>query len=197
MADDPPLWAPTTSPANEPYLQLREGAINNDITLLQRALQANVSINALFPRFPGEGTTALHEAASRGNVDAVRYLIAASAEIDIEEFSDTNQFDEDKPLYCAAKGAHSEVVRVLLEAGADPSLLGSGDNTPFAAVLDMPHFPTELNGAKAPIDVRHIATILAFIDHGLDLNDRDNFMDLTIVSLPSSIFISPLIIYCN
>ena len=56
----------------------------------------------------------LHDAASEGNLEIVRRLIATGA--------DVNAFDEDSfltPLHYAAKAEHQEVAKFLLESGAN------------------------------------------------------------------------------
>ena len=174
------FWVPIASNEGVPYIQLREAAIQNNVALFEDVMKAKIDINALFPTESGEGTTALHVAARKGSVDVIRLLIKHGAQIDIREFSDTNQFDDDTPLYCAAKSAQNDAVQVFLEAGANPTLLGSGDNTPFAAVLDTRCSSARFGDKTSPTE-QEIATVNAFIDHGLDINNRHNFNDATVV----------------
>ena len=82
------IWASDS----EPYAQLREGAISNDITLLKKALEAKVNVDVLFHVGPRAGSTSLHEAARRSHADAVRYLIDAGANIDINDKNSSSQF---------------------------------------------------------------------------------------------------------
>ncbi|MCJ1334690.1 hypothetical protein MMC10_011402 [Thelotrema lepadinum] len=173
------FWVPIASNEGVPYIQLREAAIQNNVALFEDVMKAKIDINALFPTESGEGTTALHVAARKGSVDVIRLLIKHGAQIDIREFSDTNQFDDDTPLYCAAKSAQNDAVQVFLEAGANPTLLGSGDNTPFAAVLDTRCSSARFGDKTSPTE-QEIATVNAFIDHGLDINNRHNFNDATV-----------------
>jgi uncharacterized protein len=61
----------------------------------------------------------LMAAVTRGDVDEVRRLIAAGVEID-ERFPIVNGFnDAHTPLLVAARDGHTEIARLLLEAGAD------------------------------------------------------------------------------
>jgi ankyrin repeat protein/ketosteroid isomerase-like protein len=61
----------------------------------------------------------LMAAVTTGDVDEVRRLIAAGAEID-ERFPAVNGFnDAHTPLLVAARDGHTEIARLLLEAGAD------------------------------------------------------------------------------
>ncbi|KAI9690172.1 MAG: Ankyrin-2 [Bathelium mastoideum] len=179
MARRSRFWAPVTSDSGKAYNQLRQAVIKNDSALLKDAMESKIDLNALFVDEPGEGTTALHEAARRGHVDVIHLLIENGAEIDIREASDTNQFNDDTPLYCAARSAQSKAVHALLEAGADPTLLGSGDNAPFAAVLDMSCYSAKF-GHQVEINEQQLATIDAFIAGGVDINDRQSFQDATV-----------------
>ena len=61
----------------------------------------------------------LYEAATRGDVDAVRRLLDGGAEADAP-----NEY-ENTPLMEAASHGRTEIVRMLLEAGADPRRLNS------------------------------------------------------------------------
>lgn len=55
----------------------------------------------------------VHAAARGGNVEALRVLLAASADVHAK---DDNGFT---PLHWAARNGHAEVVRILLDADAD------------------------------------------------------------------------------
>lgn len=90
----------------------------------------------------------LHAAAHAGDVDEVRRLIAAGADVDAKsEFGGT-------ALMAAAERAHVEVVRLLLEAGADPSRADYLGNAPlhWAAV-------------RGPAE-----SVRLLITHGADVN---------------------------
>src|SRR5215813_15241125 len=62
---------------------------------------------------PGEGWTELHEAARRGNLDAVRRLLEHGADPNAREPGDNTT-----PLHWAAAHGHVDIVRALLDAGA-------------------------------------------------------------------------------
>ena len=69
------------------------------------------------------GWTALHYAASAGNVDIVTALLARSAEINALSPNRTT------PLMMAARGDHPEVCRLLIAKNADPTLTNDRDLT--------------------------------------------------------------------
>lgn len=64
----------------------------------------------------GDNGTALRAAASRGEVETVRSLLASGARVD-----DANEYGATALILACMRG-HADVVRVLLEAGADPDL---------------------------------------------------------------------------
>ncbi|MFK7852817.1 MAG: ankyrin repeat domain-containing protein [Granulosicoccus sp.] len=69
---------------------------------------------------------AIHDAVKVGNLDEVVALLDAGADINESDYFVGG------PLFIAAGRPDTEVVRVLLERGADPDLVGeSGDNTPL------------------------------------------------------------------
>ena len=70
-----------------------------------------------------KGWTALHYAASVGNVEIVKLLLDSSAYIDAESPNQTT------PLMMAARSKKREVCKLLIEEGADPSLINQRDLT--------------------------------------------------------------------
>lgn len=67
------------------------------------------------------GWTALHYAASIGNVEIIKVLLEHSAYIDAESPNKTT------PLMMAARGDHADACRLLIDEGADPTLVNERD----------------------------------------------------------------------
>lgn len=63
------------------------------------------------------GWTALHYAASVGSIGIIKLLLEHSAEIDAESPNKTT------PLMMAARGDHADACRLLVDEGADPTLV--------------------------------------------------------------------------
>lgn len=101
----------------------------------------------------GDGSTALHDAAEAGNVDRVRALISAGAEID-----PTTRIGAYTPLHLAASAGSDDAVLALLEAGADPQ--AATENGDVRAL----HFAAA--GGS-------VAAIRALLDAGADVNARE------------------------
>jgi hypothetical protein len=100
-------------------------AENNALPCLPRALDA-LPRRLGRPLTPEELTPALALAPWRGGVDVVRLLLAAGAP--------AGGLQQPRPLYTAAVGLRPDVVRILLEAGADPEAALEGTGVPAAAV---------------------------------------------------------------
>jgi len=83
---------------------------SSSAAIVQKLLAAGVSANATGPY----GETALHTCARAGNVDGTKALIARGASLDAGD-----NWRGQTPLMWATAQKHPDVMRVLIEAGAD------------------------------------------------------------------------------
>lgn len=135
------------------------GAAGSDVPLIEAAKSADAAaVRALLEQEPGsvtatepDGTTALHYAAHRGDLETVGTLLAAGAHVDA-----VTRYGV-RPLALAAENGDAAVVRRLLTAGADPN--GS-----------QPGGETALLTAARTGDTE---TIRALIAHGADVDARE------------------------
>ena len=135
------------------------GAASSDVPLIEAAKSADAAaVRALLEQEPGsvtatepDGTTALHYAVHRGDLDTVETLLAAGARVDA-----VTRYGV-RPLALAAENGDAAVVRRLLAAGADPN--GS-----------QPGGETALMTAARTGDTE---TIRALIAHGADVAARE------------------------
>lgn len=89
-------------------------AINNQINLAEVLIERGADVNR-------KGWTPLHYAATRGHREMMRLLLDHSAYIDSESANGTT------PLMMAAYAAPPLAVKLLLEEGADPTLVNHGN----------------------------------------------------------------------
>ncbi len=135
------------------------GAASSDVPLIEAAKSADAAaVRALLEQEPGsvtatepDGTTALHYAVHRGDLDTVETLLAAGARVDA-----VTRYGV-RPLALAAENGDAAIVRRLLTAGADPN--GS-----------QPGGETALMTAARTGDTE---TIRALIAHGADVAARE------------------------
>jgi ankyrin repeat protein len=127
---------------------IADAAMHGDAAAVRALLKKGVDVNEA----QGDGTTALHWAAIKGNADIAQMLIFAGANLRA-----TTRLGGYTPLYLAAKGGHSAVVASLLAAGADPKVTTTNGATPLMI-------------ASAAGDTK---TITALIENGSDLNAKD------------------------
>jgi ankyrin repeat protein len=96
--------------------RLHHAASSGDVEETKALLEEGLPINA----FDDLSRTALHYAVIGGHIPAVRFLIDAGA--------DVNAHEEEKigetPLGAVAANCSFDMAKILVEAGADPTILG-------------------------------------------------------------------------
>jgi ankyrin repeat protein len=96
--------------------------MNGDRTALQTLLAAKVDVNAA----QGDGTTALHWAAYRDDLEMARLLLKAGANVKA-----TTRLGDYTPLFLAAKNGNAEMIDLLLKAGSDVNGATHAGTTPL------------------------------------------------------------------
>ena len=122
--------------------------MNGDRDGVKALLKKGLDVNEA----QGDGTTALHWAAIKGDAELAQMLIFAGANVRA-----TTRIGAYTPLYLAAKGGHSGVVAALLAAGADAKAVTSNGTTPLMI-------------AAAAGDTKSITSL---IENGADINAKD------------------------
>jgi len=106
-------------------MDLLEAAAAGDLDRLSHLLQSDRHVPVDAPS--GDGFTAVHFAAFFGRAEAARLLVTHGADIDAHGTG----WMTGTPLHSAVSGRHTDVVGVLLEAGANPDVRQSGGWTPL------------------------------------------------------------------
>lgn len=131
-----------------PSAPIADAARQGDRVAVKALLKQGLDVNAA----QGDGTTALHWAAGKGDLELTHTLLYAGANVKA-----STRLGSYTPLYLAAKGGHSAVVSALLAAGANPKAVTSNGTTPLMM-------------AAAAGDT---ASMTALIAKGADVNARD------------------------
>ena len=139
-------WSP---PQNES--SVADAAMRGDTARVRTLLKQGADVNAA----QGDGMTALHWAATRGDAAQIAMLTYAGARL---EASTRN--GNYTPLHLAARGGRAAAVKALLKAGANAkAITTAGGTTPlhFAAGIGSTEAVTALLDAGAEVDARETA----------------------------------------
>ena len=98
------------APINAPVAQ---AAMRGDAEAVRALLMEGADVNAA----QGDGMTALHWAAERGNNGIAEMLVYAGANLDA-----TTRIGAYTPLHLASKAGSAEVVQLLLTYGSSPDI---------------------------------------------------------------------------
>jgi ankyrin repeat protein len=112
---------------NKAYVKsdLKRGAMDGNADKIRNLVEMGGDINARSKT----GSTALIGAAYRGNIDAVRFLLANKANPNVADDKDGRT-----ALIVATMEGHTEIVRALLSSGADPNKKDNSGNTAISMV---------------------------------------------------------------
>ncbi len=133
----------------QPGSPVADAAQRDDLEAVRLLLRAGADVNAA----QGDGMTALHWAAERGDEVLGEVLIYAGARMDAG-----TRIGHYTPLHLAARGAHAPVVTLLLEAGSDPA----------ARTTNSGASPLHLAAAASDPSV-----VSALVEWGADVNARE------------------------
>lgn len=125
-----------------------DAAARGDRPAVKALLQQKADVNAA----QGDGSTALHWAATAGDLEMTRMLLAAGANVKA-----ASRIGKITPLVLASQTGNADIIEALLAAGADPN----GAN-------DLGTTPLMLAAASGRADA-----VKALLDHGAQVNARE------------------------
>lgn len=134
-------------PEGKSSAALANAAMRGDLASVRTLLAAKTDVNAA----QGDGMTALHWAADRGDAVMAQLLVKSGAKV-----TATTRVGNYTPLHVAAQKGQAAVIKVLLAAGADPNARTIGGSTAlhYAATSSSPDAVAELLMAKADPNAR-------------------------------------------
>jgi ankyrin repeat protein len=134
------------SGATPPESPVADAAMRGDVERVRSLLREGADVDAA----QGDGMTALHWAAERGDVDLADVLLDAGANV-----AAVTRLGDYAPLHLASKRGHARVVERLLEAGADPETRTSSGGVA----------PLHLAAAGGSVEA-----VRALLDHGTEVD---------------------------
>ena len=162
-------------------IALIDAAKNADAAALRSLLKQRVDVNAA----AADGTTALHWASFRDNVESADLLIRAGARVNAANDLGAT------PLWTASMNGSAAMVRTLLQAGADPNLALLLGETPLmvASRSGSPDVVAQLLDKGAKVNARgargqtalmwavseqHPDVVSVLVAHGADLHAKSD-----------------------
>jgi ankyrin len=137
----------------EAELAIVEAAKKGEQETVRTLLGQRVNPNGRY----GDGTSALHWTAFRGDIELTQLLVNAGADVNaVNDLGVT-------PLWVAARGGNAAIVSRLLDHGANPNIAPKTNGTPLMVA-------TRTGSAK---------TVARLLAHGADVNAREGFRDQT------------------
>jgi len=128
--------------------RVADAAMNGDARAVRALVQQGADVNVA----QGDGMTALHWAAERGDHELAKSLLASGANVGA-----ATRIGRHTPLHIAASRGHGLVVRALIDAGADVNATTTTGAVPL-------HFAGASGSTQA---------IALLLDHGADVNVRE------------------------
>lgn len=178
----------TLTAATAPEAPVADAAMKGDAEQVRELLRGGADVNAA----QGDGMTALHWAADRGDVELAEMLLYAGANVRA-----VTRLGEYTPLHLAARNGRAAVVTTLLDAGADPAArtsTGGATALHFAAEAGSADAIAALAAAGADVNVREASwgqtplmwassygrtpAVRALLDAGADVNVVTNVVDI-------------------
>src|SRR2546428_5136495 len=103
-------------------IRLADAAMQGDRAVVQSLLKQKVDVNAA----QGDGSTALHWAAYRDDLELAQLLIKSGADVKVK-----TRLGEMTPLFMAAKNGNAAMIELLLKGGSSAKSATTMGTTPL------------------------------------------------------------------
>ena len=134
---------------------------NDDVEMVRLLVEAGADVNAA-EGFGGN--TPLHEAVEKGDAEIVKILVAAGADVNAEGFMGHT------PLILAAEEGATEIMRILLRPGLDAGTSADGEDKEAAST------PSIGSGALfTAIENDDVEMVRLLVEAGADVNAAEGF----------------------
>jgi ankyrin repeat protein len=138
--------------------RVADAAQLGDVNAVRTLVKQKVDVNGA----QGDGSTALHWAAQKDDVEMAKILLAAGASVNA-----TTRLGAATPLFMACRNGNAPMIELLLKSGADPNSIDEHGTTPLmmAAAAGNPAAVDTLIGNGAAVNARegaHGQTALMF-----------------------------------
>jgi uncharacterized protein len=157
----PLLRAAVTAPVADAAMQGDKEAVR---TLLKQAADVDAA--------QGDGMTALHWAAMKGDAEMAQMLMYAGANVRA-----TTRLGAYTPLFLASQNGHADVMEALIKGGADPKAADPAGTTPLMVAA--------ASG--------HADAVKVLLDHGVDVNAKESLRGTTAVMFAAAANRAPVI----
>jgi uncharacterized protein len=156
------LLAAATNDTSLSDPRLSNAAMQGDRDTVRSLLLRKVDVNAA----QGDGSTALHWAAFRDDLEMAQLLIEAGANVKA-----TTRLGDLTPIFMASKNGSAAMIELLLKAGADPNSTDSHGATPLMSAA-----------AAGSTDA-----VKVLLDHGANVNAKETTWGQTALMFAASL----------
>jgi hypothetical protein len=168
-------YAPTTLDHEHFFAAVQ----SKDLAAVEKALESKININ-LLQGDPPDGTVAIHIATCLGSPELVKFLLSRGADVNLQ---DSESHGSSSALHYASGGADTNVMKVLLDHGANAEGWNPDDTSPLLNVL----------WNKKSVEMKHRVAIKLLIEHQADIHAVHRSSYETVVGL----FKSKIVIKAN
>jgi ankyrin repeat protein len=143
-------------------MRLADAAMNGDRDAVRALLQKHADVNGA----QGDGSTALHWAAYKDDLEMAKLLLAAGADVKAK-----TREGEITPFFMACSNGDAAMVEAMLKAGADANSVKTNGTTVLMAAAG--------SGSAAAVKL--------LLDHGADVNVKESAHGQTAVMFASAL----------